>query len=183
MSVRRPCCPRRCPAIAKWKRWAAGVALVVAAAGAAYAMPGSPLPGLVRRVLDMPTPAATPPDTAQSEDATAIGAGIAVAPSGRLEIRFLLPNPGSVALVALTDDADVSVKTVEGTAAFASSDEQLSVRASAPAMFEIRIPRTAVSVDVLSGDVPLLRKRGREIVTDAVPDGGGRYRLPLPPTF
>lgn len=173
--------PAAKPGRTEWVRWAAGVVLVATAAGAAYAAPGSPLPGLVRRVLDMATPVATPPGAAQSDDSPTAGAGIALAPGERLEIRFLLSNPGSVALVALTDDAEVSVKVVEGAATFASSDEQLSVRGAAPARFEVRIPRTAVSVDVLSGDVPLFRKRGREIVADALPGADGRYRLPLPP--
>jgi hypothetical protein len=35
---------------------------------------------------------------------------------------------------------------------------------------------------VVSDKVPVLRKRGADIVTGAVPEADGRYRLMLPPS-
>jgi hypothetical protein len=161
----------------RWKRWAAGVALVTAAAGVAYAAPGSPLPGVLQRVFGGVAPSQSRP----SGEAATPGAGIAVMPGDRLTIRFLLAESGTVATVALTDGVEASVRAVNGTATFTSDEDLLSVRSAGPASFTILIPRDAPSVEVLSGNVPILRKRGTDLITDAVPDAEGRYTLSLPP--
>lgn len=166
----------------RWERWAAGIALVTAVAGVAYAAPGSPLPGVLQRVFGAGAPSQLPPPTDASPSASIPGGGIAVMPGDRLTIRFLLAGTGGVATIALTEGLEASIRTVNGTATFASDEDLLSVRGAGPASFTILIPRGAPSIDVLSGTVTVLRKRGAEVLTDAVPDAEGRYTLTLEPT-
>jgi hypothetical protein len=165
----------------RWARRAAAVALVTVAAGAAYAAPGSPLRGLIQRVVSSAPPTQPPSDPPrQTEKPAPSGAGIAVAPGDRLTIRFLVAR-GATATLGLTDDGEVAIRTVEGMATFSSDEDRLSVRSAGPARFEILIPASAPSVDVVSGDAMAFRKRG-DVVTDARPGPDGRYVLTLPPS-
>ena len=52
----------------RWERWAAGILLVAAAAGAAYAAPGSPLPAALDRLVAIIAP--TEPQTGSDTTAT-----------------------------------------------------------------------------------------------------------------
>jgi hypothetical protein len=118
----------------------------------------------------------------EAGEAAPPGAGIAVTPGDRLTIRFLIRGEGAVATLSVTEGIEVSVRAVDGAATFTSDEDRISVHGAGPARFEILIPRTAPSVDVVSDKVPVLRKRGADIVTGAVPEADGRYRLMLPPS-
>jgi hypothetical protein len=164
----------------RWARRAAAVALVVLAAGAAYAAPGSPLRELVQRLVSSAAPSQPRSDPSrQTDEAAPSGAGIAVTPGDRLTIRFLVDR-GATAILTLTDGDEVVVRTATGIATFTSDEDRLSVRSTGPAGFEILIPASAPRVDVLSGDSLVLRKRG-DVVTDAHPGPDGRYFLTLSP--
>jgi hypothetical protein len=168
----------------RWARRAAAVALVTAAAGVAYAAPGSPLPGVLQRLVAAAAPTRPPFDLPpEPEEAAPSGAGIAVAPGDRLTIRFLVDRDAAAtaATLTLTDGDEVVVRTVEGVATFTSDEDHLSVRSAGPASFEILIPSSAPSVDVLSGDTPAFRKRA-DVVTEAQPGPDGRYTLTLSPS-
>jgi hypothetical protein len=164
----------------RWGRWVAGFLLVAAAGSAAYAAPGSPLPGVLSRLVAMLAPTQVQPgaDTTAS-DTAALGAGIAVAPGDRLTIRFVAESGSAFASVSLTDGDEVVVRAVEGTATFSSDVERLSIRSGGPARFEILIPRSAASVDVVAGHAPVFRKRAARVVTAARPGADGRYSLTL----
>jgi hypothetical protein len=164
----------------RWERWAAGLLLVAAAGGAAYAAPGSPLPGVVDRLVTMFAPTRYQPGagTAASDTAPS-GAGIAVTPGDRLTIRFVAERGVAFATLSLTDGNEVLVRAVEGAATFSSDVERLSVRSAGPARFEILIPRSAPSVEVLAGDTPVFRKRAADVITEARLGADGRYSLVL----
>lgn len=165
------------------ERWVAGFALAAAAAGAAYAAPGSPLPRVLQRVFGFAATSSSPVAASpEAGEAAPPGAGIAVTPGDRLTIRFLIRGEGAVATLSVTEGIEVSVRAVDGAATFTSDEDRISVHGAGPARFEILIPRTAPSVDVVSDKVPVLRKRGADIVTGAVPEADGRYRLMLPPS-
>ncbi|MGH7579889.1 MAG: hypothetical protein ACREM9_06935, partial [Gemmatimonadales bacterium] len=68
-----------------WGRWAAGWLLIVLAGGAAYAAPGSPLPGMLDRLIGRDPPV-RPQRTDQAPDDSVArpSAGIAVTPGNRL---------------------------------------------------------------------------------------------------
>jgi hypothetical protein len=165
---------------AHWGRWAAGLLLVAAAGGAAYAAPGSPLPAALDRLVTIL--AHTQPRAGSDRAATDTappGSGIAVAPGDRLTIRFVVEGDGGFATLSLTDGDEVVVRAVAGAATFSSDVDRLSVRSAGTAGFEILIPRSAPWVEVLAGDTPVFRKRAARVVAQTGPGGDGRYRLNL----
>jgi hypothetical protein len=164
----------------RWERWAAGLVLVAAAGGAAYAAPGSPLPGALDRLVAMLAPTQSlPAGDPTASDAAAPASGVAVAPGDRLTIRFVAESDGAFATLSLTDGHEVVVRAVEGAATFSSDVERLSVSSAGPVRFEILIPRSAPWVEILAGDTRVFRKRVAAVTTEAKPDADGRYRLSL----
>lgn len=165
---------------ARWERWAAGVVLVAAAGGAAYAAPGSPLPAALDKLVAWVAPAQmSSGPAAPAGDRAPGGAGIAVAPGERLTIRFTGARDSAVATVSLTDGDEVLVRAVEGSAAFTSDVDRLSVQSAGPARFEILIPRSAPSVEILAGEHPVFRVDASRVVTETPRDAGGRYVVSL----
>jgi hypothetical protein len=157
-----------------WGRRAAAAILGVAIAGAAYALPGSPLPAALDRLLG--TVPGVHDSTPAAERATAPPAGIAVPAADGLVIQLMAE--GQVA-IELTDEEEVAVRAVGGTATFSSDPGRLTVRSSGPVQLEIRIPRTATGVEVLSGSTPVFRKSATGPVGPSPPDSTGRYLIPL----
>jgi hypothetical protein len=169
------------PARRGWGHWAAGLFLLVLAGGAAYAAPGSPLPGMLEGLVRERS-RARPQTTTQAPEGRAAspGAGVAVEPGEHLTIRFLVDRE-AIATVSLTDGQEAEVRAVEGTASFSSGDDQLTVQGTGRVRFEILVPRSAPSLDVLAGDTPVLRKRAAEVISDAPREPSGGYRLRLTP--
>ncbi len=159
-----------------WGRRAAAAILGVAIAGAAYALPGSPLPAALDRLLGTGSGVRDSTPATQAERATAPPAGIAVPAADGLVIQLMAE--GQVA-IELTDEEEVAVRAVGGTATFSSDPGRLTVRSSGPAQLEIRIPRTAASVEVLAGSTPVFRNSATGPVAPSPPDSTGRYIIPL----
>jgi hypothetical protein len=164
-----------------WGRLAAGIFLAVAAAGVAYATPGSPLPRLIEQVIQLiganperrvrTAPSATPGESQ---------AGIAVAPGERLTIAFLGDPAGDTAIVSLTDSTEVIVRALGGTTTFTTENDRLTIgHQGRPARFEILIPRTAPLVEVDVEGRRLLIKENVRLTADVEPDSRGRYLIPL----
>jgi hypothetical protein len=164
-----------------WRRLAAGIVLVLAATGVAYAAPGSPLPRLLERlvgVLRAPGEARLAP--LPPVQAVASPAGIAVEPGSRLTIVFGGDQPAGIAIVSLSDSSEVIIRTVGGTNTFTSDINQVTIEHSGPpATTDILIPRHASLVEVHAGGRTIFLKKGSSVVTVARPDPEGRYRLPL----
>lgn len=185
---RRPSPPIRissgAPRRAGWsrpQRLAAGLALTVAAAGAAYAVPGSPLSRAVHHVVSLlqgtirPAPAALPPVAATSRSQS----GIAVAPGNHFAIVFSGAVPGGSATLSLTQGDEVLVRSLDG-ANFHSDVDRLLVESKTPgAKFEVEIPRSAPSVEIRVGGRVVFRKESSRIVTSALLSKDGSYRLML----
>jgi hypothetical protein len=164
-------------------RWAAGVALAVGLAGVAWAAPGSPLPGLVRRVTAWAVGSGRQAPRNPVET-PAVGdpggeAGIAVVPGPDLVIVFgPSPSDGSVE-VSLFEGAEVEVRGPAGAATFTAEESRVVVdRTAMAAAFEVRIPRSAPRVEIRAGTTPLFLKVGDRI-TAATPPVAGRYALAL----
>jgi hypothetical protein len=167
----------------RWGRMAAGFFLTLAAAGVAYAAPGSPLPGIIDRIIELvsraPVPGrpvrTTPPVTA-----TEAQAGIAVLPGDRLTIVFLGDLARDTAIVSWTDSAEVMVRALGGSTTFTSDQDRLLIQhRGAPARFEILIPRRAPSVSINVGDRRRWMKLGARVVGEPTLDSHGRYVVPL----
>jgi hypothetical protein len=163
-----------------WGRWAAGLLLVAAAGGAAYAAPGSPLPAALDRLVAILAPIQPRAGAERTAiDTAPPGAGIAVTPGDRLTIRFVVEGDGAFATLSLTDGDEAVVRAVAGAATFSSDVDRLSVRSAGTAGFEILIPRSAPWVEVLAGDTPVFRKRAGQVVSETGPGADGRYSLIL----
>jgi hypothetical protein len=163
-------------------KWAAGIALALGIAGAAYAAPGSPLPHLVgiltgwmRPERDLPQAPSSPSPTRAPDVA-----GVAIAPGERLLIVFTSSQTEGGAHVRLTDGAEVVVRAPSGAATFSSDADRLVVDNRGRAgTFEIQIPRTAPRVEILVDGTRRFLKEGDRITADQPPDARGPYVVPL----
>jgi Putative zinc-finger len=164
-----------------WGRWAAGILLGFLVAGGAYAAPGSPLPGLLARVIHaLVSPSEPAQPATQSEGVLDAPAGIAVRPGKRLTISFGSARPGDTAWVSLGDGQDVVVQARGGSTSFTSDPERLAIEhQGSPGRFEILIPRTASLVEVSVGGRRILLKEASRVSAEVTPDGRGRYLIPL----
>jgi hypothetical protein len=163
-------------------RWAAAVLLALGAAGAAFALPGSPLRRWVVAVAERwsGAPAPTAPRPSQEGDRGDAGAGIAVDPGAGLLVLFEAPAAGGVR-VNLADRSDVLVRAPRGHASFTSGGARLTIASrGVPDTFTVEIPRTAPRVEIRAGSSRLLLKQGERVMATVEPDSGGAYLLPLP---
>ncbi len=163
----------------RWGRWAAGIFLAAAIAGGAYAAPGSPLPGVLARLLRSdgnPASSISP----RRPERRATSAGIAVAPGARLTVSFPNGGSGDSAVVSFSKRDQVEIQARGGETSFRSDPDRLIVdHRGSPGRFEILIPRTAPLVEVEVGARRILLKKGPDIIAPVTPDSLGRYVIPL----
>jgi hypothetical protein len=107
-------------------------------------------------------------------------AGIAVPPSARFVIRFTTTQRKGSVTVTLTNEPDISISSLYGTATFTSENDRVTIdNAGSEASYDIELPRTARWVEILVASRRILLKRGDQIVTSRGADAGGHYVLPL----
>lgn len=163
-----------------WARRAAGIVVVAALAGAAYAIPGSPLPNLVKRVAGMLTGSAPPAGVDATSPAPPVTSGIAVPAGDSLLIQFASTQDSAFATVIVADDPMVRVRAVGGTAVFTTDVRRLDIdNRGSSAHYEIQLPRSAPWIEIRVGSASRLEKSGERVITDAPADSTGRYRLDL----
>ena len=164
-------------------RWAAAIALAAGATGAAYALPGSPLPRWIAAVAARVEPRSRPREAARPAALAGASAGIAVEPGDDLVIVFSPSAPGgahALARVTLSERAEVAVRVPSGTATFTSDAGRLVVAGTgAPDTVAIEIPRLARRVEIRAGGARLFLKDGERIETRGARLGDGVYELPL----
>ncbi|HSA56453.1 MAG TPA: hypothetical protein VLE53_12170 [Gemmatimonadaceae bacterium] len=168
---------------AAW-RWAATVLLIAGTGIVAWAAPGSPVPGLVRRVVALVAGDSQQPAAGAPAADTTPGPlpGISVAPEARLTIEFSDAFRHSIAVLTLTDDSEVRLRVMRGNATFSSTRDRLMVGgAGDSARFEVGVPRAAPYVEIVVGAQRSFLKRGDSIRTDAARAADGRYLIPLAP--
>lgn len=147
-------------AASPWLRRAAVAVLAVGVGGAAWAAPGSPLPGWLA-LGDEAAPQAGQPT------------GVRVEAGSHLVVRIV---GGAPVRVTLVDEPLVSVRSLSGTATFTSDVGVVDVTTNPADTVDIALPRDAPSIVVeTDGDVRL-RKDGGRVVTSA-PDRGGVWFL------
>jgi len=158
-----------------WMRMAAAIVVGLAFAGAAYAAPGSPLPALLRRVIEggggeravMPTSSPF---------------GIAVSPRGELTIS--IDAIGGAEITVRLDDAtgEVSVRSTSEQIVFESDPGHLSVVSpEAGTRIEIVVPTAALLVRIVSAGEPLWVKRDDGVTSTFPLDTAGTYRMLIEP--
>jgi hypothetical protein len=156
-----------------WQRWAAGILLTVAVAGAAYAFPGSPVRSWIARLTAPRGPEAPPSPAAPA--APVRPSAISVPLESRLVIRFGQSEPGSVIRVRLTEGREVTVSSLDGPATFTTGPGWLSVGGQGEYLVEL--PRAATWVAIEAGDQRLLLKEGDRISSSLAADSTGEYVL------
>lgn len=170
--------------LAVWGRRAASIVIVAAVAGAAYAIPGSPLPDLVKQLAAIMTgERETPPAAVDESTPGPPGtSGIAVAAGDHFVIQFAGPQDSSFVLVSLTDDPMVRVRVLGGTAAFTTDAGRLDIEnRGSIANYEISLPRDAPWIEVRVGSTARWQKDGERVSSGSVPDAQGRYWIALAP--
>ena len=165
----------------EWGRWAAGILLLLGMAGAAYALPGSPVRGWVRSLVSWVSSSRQQPAAPSQPEAPAEPtAGIAATPGRSFVIAFESPEPGGQARVSFTGGDEVTVRAPLGAAKFTSAADRLVIEnAGASAVFEIGIPRAAPRIEIRVAGNRIFLKDGRRIVTQGSTDPQGDYLLSL----
>ena len=174
-------------------RWAAAVLLTVSIAGAAFALPGSPLRRWAATLGSVVTGRGLPdaaPDSASVTQAPSPDhsrAGIAVAPGRSLLIAFDRPAPAALVLVSLVDGAEVTVRAPAGSATFTADAGRLIVEgrgaspgsAAVPDTFAIEIPRESRRVEIRAGQARVFLKEHDHITSPRPAGAAGPWLLPL----
>jgi hypothetical protein len=183
---------RRRPWLGGWQRRAAAVVVAIACGGAAYALPGSPLPGWIervagwvegpdpepgaRRVAGVERPAPIPPTPPPAT------AGIAAAPGERFVIRFVATQSVGAVTVTLIDGPEIVVQARSGAATFTTQAGGLLIdNAGSTADYQIELPRAAPWVEIQLQDRRLFLKDGARQVASIPADPAGRFVLTLAP--
>lgn len=154
-------------------RWAAGLFIAVMTAGAAFALPWSPLRRwLSERTVIPPSPHSTQTATdSASKETGANLAGVTVAPGSALVVRFLSSQEAGELHIALSDGGSVEVQGRASVATFAASAGSVVVdNHGARDSYDIHVPRNAPRVDVFIADEMVWSKRGERINASRAPD-------------
>ena len=154
-------------------RWAAGIAIGLGAAGAAYALPGSHLRAwLASRVESRGVPAGEQAAIAETAP------GISILPGANLVVEVTGTGGSPDVTVALTEGPELTVQARGGSASFRSDAARLRAVADDPDVtFEIEIPRQAARVELVRDGSTIFLKRGDAVRTAPAPDEEGRYVL------
>ncbi len=159
---------------------AASIALLVVA-GAAYAMPGSPLRSWFARVF--PGDGETAESLSRGDEAGIPGtqpAGVSVLPSGRFELVFEANQESGLVRISLAAQAEVAVQSDREGVGYSVEPSGVRVlNAGSSANYQVVIPRDAESVSIRVRDSIVFKKQRATIVTSAARDDAGRYVLDL----
>ena len=152
-------------------RWAAGLALLLAAAGGLWAATGAPLPAWLRSApdpqVDRQTAAPPPPSS-----------GVALPVDRPVAVEIVDPPAGLVVEVRVDDETDVRVTAPTGRASWTSREGGVQVTVQdADVPLTVSVPRTAAHVSVRLGDRLAFLKAGDAISVAPVPEADGSYRL------
>jgi hypothetical protein len=156
------------PRGSSWLRQAAVVLLAVGIAGAAYAIPGSPLRAWVRAIVSLGAR-----ETADRGGSTPLKgrtgvSGIAQLPGERLVILFQ-PGGGGEARVQLSENPNVEISVAPGAATFASKADYVLIGVrDTTAVFDVRIPLTAPWVEIRSGEDREFLKDGARVTSGGI---------------
>lgn len=167
---------------AAWMKRAAAIVLAVGVAGAAYALPGSPVRAWIRTIVEHIGGAPQRPldGSGPAGEPSSSLSGIAVPPGPRLTVEFVRTSRDGRVFVSLTDGADVEVRAPAGTAAFTTTADRLVVdNRDVPGAFAVRIPRSAPRVEIRVAGERILLKEGNRVETAGEGSRTGDYVLPL----
>lgn len=166
----------------RMRRNVAGILLAFGLAGAAYAMPGSPLPALFRSVGDLFKGGGSPaPLESDSPSPSPSPSGISVHPGESFSIVFEPTEAGGEATLVWSAGAEVAVTTDPGAAQFSSAPGILTIRIRrADASVRIEIPTAARQLTVLSEERVLFQAEEGSVLIGPSPGPNGESHLSIP---
>ena len=147
-------------------RRAAGILVVIGLAGAAYAVPGSPLPKWAAHAVSwiresIGVPPAQAPEAGVPKDRGSGMSGIAVSPGKNIVILFVSSQSEGNVRVSLSEEKDIVVRGPSGSANFTSEPERLVIHnEGSNESYEIAVPRNASRVEIRVGDSTIFLKEG-----------------------
>ena len=162
-----------------WYRIAASIALVIAAGGLLYALPGSPLREWIsgsgaqeRRIGDG--------EAGRSAEVAGALSGLTVRPDGPYEIAFLARQSSGRIRVELTPSGEVQIRVAGEPVGLESGPDRLVVsNAGSRASYEIRLPAAGPPIGILLDGRIVFRKQGDRVETAADLDPSGAYLIDL----
>lgn len=172
-----------------WVRRAAVLVLIAGLGGAAYALPGSPLPGWFHKLTggSQEEPAPTPPEPTGTQDSTATlvpaVSGVAIPPTKRFSIVFAAPQDSGLVYLTPGEGLNIVIRAVGGAPRFTlSSADRLDVdNAGLNSSYEIEVPKSATFVELVVGERRIILKDGLRFGEDLLSDEQGRRIVPLTP--
>lgn len=165
-------------------RWAAGIVISTGVAAAAWAAPGSPVPGWVDGLRSRTTGAVVSPgmgDAAQ-DPASGGSGGIGVVPGRDFTVVIDAAASGLRMVVALGEAPTLMVQAEEGAATFRSDPDRLVVEASGAGLLTLTVPRGAARVRILVDSLPVWSKEADRVMvtTGARATGPERWEIGPP---
>jgi len=157
-----------------WRR-AAGVLLALALAGAAYAVPGSPLSHWIESITGA-VPAASSPGPPARQPRQFGGVEIAE-PVTAVEVQT--QAAGGFLRVELVDGDRLVARAPEGSARFTAAPGRLIIELLRADTIELLVPRTSPLLEVTAGHRLLLRKQDTAVTTSSGSSNVARYEFPL----
>lgn len=156
---------------------AAALAFLVVA-GAASAMPGSPVKAWIARVF-AGAEQSVEPTTAEGVGPTAAHAsGVSVLPGDRFELVFQAFQQSGLVRIVLSDQDEVSVQAESPEVGYSVEPRRVRVlNAGSQTNYSVTLPKEAVSIIIRVEDMIVLEKQGATIVTSAVQGSAGGYTL------
>ncbi len=174
-----------------WARRAALFVLIVALGGAAYAIPGSPVPAWLQKIGSAlrgdggqaPVDESSPADTDTITTEAPSVSGLAIPPTKSFAIVFAVPQETGNVFLTATDGFNVVIRAVGGTPKFTlTSADRLDVdNTGLSASYEIEVPRSAKYVELRVGGRHVILKDGLRIGEDLPLDDEGRHVIALTP--
>jgi hypothetical protein len=160
-------------------RIAASIAFLLLAGGILYALPESPVPGWIDRLLGrdaLETPA--PGERFRSERDTAVS-GLTVRPAGDFEIVFEASQASGTIRLRFLRTPNLEFRVVGSPVELESGPDRLTVsNARSRSSYEILVPESSsIRVRVAGEDVFVTR--GVEVQEGGLPDPAGFYVLDL----
>lgn len=166
-----------------WLRAALVPFLLVGLAGAAFALPGSPLRTWVagRASSDAPGPAGTEAEAGSAGVAGRDPSGLFAEPGPSLAIVFERPAPSSIVVVSLFEGDVVEATALDGSATFTSGQGSITISGGDAHRFAVRIPQHAPRVEIRVGSRTVFLRQGDMVSADLRADSTGIWTIPLSP--
>lgn len=161
------------------RRLAASLVLSAGIAGAAYALPGSPLPGWWRVAREWIVGADSVPPP---QSPGGVSAGVAVIPGERLTIEFVARQDSGMIELRLWSGPEVTLRAADPRVTFLTGPGRITVdNRGARAGYRVDLPRDAALVELRVEGMRILLKAGPRLEPALASDATGVYRLSLDP--